>query len=81
MPWLGLVSYGIYLYHYPVTDRLSGGVRSGGDSTLKFIWLATATAAIAVAAGALSYYLVERPALRFKDRRPAQAVPAREAAG
>jgi peptidoglycan/LPS O-acetylase OafA/YrhL len=81
MSWLGLVSYGIYLYHYPVADHLSGGVTSGGRATLKFLWLAPATAGIAIAAGALSYYVVERPALRFKDRRRPQTVPALEAAG
>lgn len=79
--WLGLVSYGIYLYHYPVADRLSGGVSSGGDSTLKFVWLLPVTAAIAIAAAALSYYLVERPALRFKERRRSRPAPALEIAG
>jgi peptidoglycan/LPS O-acetylase OafA/YrhL len=68
LAWLGLISYGIFLYHYPVADHLSGGVSSGGDSALKFLWLTAATAAIAVAAGGLSYYAVERTALRFKDR-------------
>jgi peptidoglycan/LPS O-acetylase OafA/YrhL len=74
--WLGLVSYGIYLYHYPVAYALSGGVRSSGGAAAKFLWLAAATAAIAVAAAALSYYLVERPALRFKDRRAPSSAPA-----
>jgi len=77
MAWLGLVSYGIYLYHQPIAGALNGGVRSGGDSTIRFLWLAPATVAIAVSAAALSYYLVERPALRLKERRahrPAQAV-------
>jgi peptidoglycan/LPS O-acetylase OafA/YrhL len=72
--WLGLVSYGIYLYHYPIADHLSGGVSSGGHAAVKFLWLAGATAALATAAGALSYYAVERPALRLKDRR--RSVPA-----
>jgi peptidoglycan/LPS O-acetylase OafA/YrhL len=72
MAWLGLVSYGIYLYHQPVANALNGGVRSGTDATITFVWLLAATAAISVAAAALSYYVVERPALRFKDRRPPQ---------
>jgi peptidoglycan/LPS O-acetylase OafA/YrhL len=67
--WLGLVSYGIYLYHQPIAAKLNGGVTSGGNATLRFLWLAPATAAIAIAAATASYYLVERPALRFKDRR------------
>jgi peptidoglycan/LPS O-acetylase OafA/YrhL len=78
--WLGLVSYGIYLYHQPIADALNGGVRSGGDSAIRFLWLAPATAAIAVTAAALSYYLIERPALRFKERRAPRPSPALEIA-
>jgi peptidoglycan/LPS O-acetylase OafA/YrhL len=73
LTWLGVVSYGIYLYHQPIADALNGGVRSGGDSTTRFLWLAAATAAIAIAGAAVSYYVVERPALRLKDRRRAPA--------
>jgi peptidoglycan/LPS O-acetylase OafA/YrhL len=81
MAWLGLISYGIYLYHYPVANHLSGGVASSGDASLKFLWLVAATAAITIAAGALSYYIVERPLLRFKDSRRRRAMAALEVAG
>jgi peptidoglycan/LPS O-acetylase OafA/YrhL len=67
LAWLGLISYGIYLYHQPIAGALGGGVTSGGNATLRFLWLLPATAAIAVAAGALSYYLVERPFLGRKE--------------
>lgn len=76
MAWLGLVSYGIYLYHQPIAGALGGGVQSGGDATTRFIWLLGGTAAISIAAAALSYYIVERPALRFKDRRQVQPAAA-----
>ena len=69
MTWLGVVSYGIYLYHQPIADALGGGINSGGDATVRFLWLAAATAALAIGVAALSYYLVERPALKFKERR------------
>ncbi len=69
LAWLGLISYGIYLYHQPLADALNGGLRSGGNSTLRMLWLLPATLATAVAAGALSYYVVERPALRLKEFR------------
>lgn len=69
LAWLGLISYGIYLYHQPIADALGGGISSGGSAPLRFLWLAPATLAIAVAAGALSYYVIERPALRLKERR------------
>jgi peptidoglycan/LPS O-acetylase OafA/YrhL len=67
MSWLGLISYGIYLYHEPVARALAGGLRSGGASWSEFVWLTPATAAIALTAGGLSYYIVERPLLALKD--------------
>ena len=61
--WLGLVSYGIFLWHYPVVLELSeAGVES-------FVPLLAATLAITVPVAAASYYAVERPLLRLKYRR------------
>ena len=66
--WIGLVSYGLYLYHVPAIVQL----RDWGLADLGFLhpyvrWTLAAIAAGLVLA-ALSYYLVERPALRQKDR-------------
>jgi peptidoglycan/LPS O-acetylase OafA/YrhL len=66
--WLGLVSYGIFLYHLPIATKLNGGVTTS-DATVRFLWLTAATTALAIAAGAASYYVIERPVLRFKERR------------
>ncbi|MGI8580009.1 MAG: acyltransferase family protein [Solirubrobacteraceae bacterium] len=63
MAWLGLVSYGIFLWHYAVVLRL--GVPGSG---LGFWPLLGATVAIAVACATLSYYGLERPLLRLKNR-------------
>lgn len=62
--WLGLVSYGIFLWHYVVALEL--GNRGDG---LGFWPLLAATLAISITAAAVSYYALERPVLRFKYRR------------
>jgi peptidoglycan/LPS O-acetylase OafA/YrhL len=64
--WMGLVSYGIYLWHSAVYEQLTrwhfGEI---AEATHRYIWFFAATAVTAaVAAG--SYYLLERPALRLK---------------
>lgn len=63
MAWLGLISYGIFLWHYAVVLRL-GAPGSG----LGFWPLLGATLGIAVASASLSYYGLERPLLRLKHR-------------
>jgi peptidoglycan/LPS O-acetylase OafA/YrhL len=80
LAWLGLISYGIYLYQGPLLDKLVTGDVTSWLPGNRFIQLTLATAVVAILAAALSYYLVERPLLRFKDgrlpRRPAsQAAP------
>ncbi|MFN8112832.1 MAG: acyltransferase [Solirubrobacterales bacterium] len=61
--WLGLISYGIFLWHYVVTIEL--GLPGEGWS---FLPLLIATLAISIPIAAASYYLLERPLLRFKYR-------------
>src|SRR3954451_19013512 len=70
MAWLGLVSYGIFLYHGPLVRELH---HQGAETWLPgsgFLSILLVAVAMAVACAAASYYLVERPALRFKDGRP-----------
>jgi peptidoglycan/LPS O-acetylase OafA/YrhL len=76
MRWLGLVSYGVFLYHGPIMLKINA---LGGQDWLPgsgVLSLLLTTLAFAVPAAAISYYVVERPALRFKDRRRVQAAPA-----
>lgn len=61
LPWLGLISYSLYLWQQLLFSA-SGGLGSG---RLAAPWAA------AVAAATLSYWLVERPILRFNSRRSA----------
>lgn len=66
LAWLGLISYGIFLWHYPI---MLGLVEGGVDQwwpEMAFPVLAIVTLAITVACAAISYYLVERPLMRLK---------------
>jgi peptidoglycan/LPS O-acetylase OafA/YrhL len=82
--WLGTISYGMYLIHYLVII----GLRETGHwpHTLGRSLLATLTVTVPLAI--MSWFLIERPALRWVHRRtargraprtaPATATPARE---
>ena len=71
LAWLGLVSYGIYLWHASLMIWLDEQGAAGWVAGLSFPGLLVVTTAFATACAAASYYLVERPLLRFKDpRRP-----------
>lgn len=61
--WLGLISYGVFPWHYVVTIEL--GFPGEGWA---FAPLLVAALAVSIACGAASYYLVERPIPRFKYR-------------
>jgi peptidoglycan/LPS O-acetylase OafA/YrhL len=71
LAWLGLVSYGIYLWHASLMIWLDEEGATGWIAGLEFPGLLVFTTLFATACAAASYYLVERPLLRFKDpRRP-----------
>ncbi len=62
--WVGLVSYGVFLWHYAFTVEL--GLGGAGWS---FIPILLASLAGSTACAALSYYALERPVLKLKRRR------------
>jgi peptidoglycan/LPS O-acetylase OafA/YrhL len=58
--WVGTISYGLYLWHYPIYVLLKGyGMTHKG-----IVFGTVLTFSIA----AVSYYAMEKPILRFKDR-------------
>jgi peptidoglycan/LPS O-acetylase OafA/YrhL len=81
---IGRISYGVYLYHFPLfTLPLWGG--PPGDASLARVG---ALIALSLAAAWLSFVFIERPLLtlgsRFRGTRPAEATPmarGRRAAG
>jgi peptidoglycan/LPS O-acetylase OafA/YrhL len=71
--WIGLVSYGIFLWHFPIIIKLSqigsGSLGVGAWTLGPTVLLGLACAAVTIACAALSYYALERPALLLKERR------------
>jgi peptidoglycan/LPS O-acetylase OafA/YrhL len=63
--WLGLISYGFYLWQVTI------GIDLGfGGAHASFATVLIGTVAIAIPLAAASYYLIERPLMRWKYRRP-----------
>ena len=70
--WVGLVSYGIFLWHIAVIRWINTF-----DDELAFIPLFALVLALTVPIAAASYYFLERPLLRLKNRRPTRAPASR----
>lgn len=76
--WIGIVSYGVYLWHLPVASLLgeksdphfaAHGLDLAHEITFEpTLVLLVLTVAVTVAVAALSYYFVELPFLRRKER-------------
>jgi peptidoglycan/LPS O-acetylase OafA/YrhL len=84
--WIGRLSYGLYLWHLPVL--LTGTWVLGPYLSEK--WALAAEVVVTFVVATLSFYAVERPFLRLKDRlhrrtggtaRPAEGAPARPQTG
>jgi peptidoglycan/LPS O-acetylase OafA/YrhL len=73
---LGVVSYSLYVWHWPIITHLNGGkdlMPSGFKAVL------AALVPLCVAVAAISYLLIERPALRLRRRwAPSSPAPGRQ---
>ena len=67
MRGVGLISYGVYLWHYPIMWYL--GVLDG-NATWPLVWGSIVASFVAAA---LSFVVIERPALSAHDRKAAGA--------
>jgi len=65
--YIGKISYGLYLYHVPIFDQFHlvpvQGEENAGN--MRDVPLAVA---ISIAAATISYFAIERPILKLKDR-------------
>lgn len=63
--WFGLISYGLYLWHFTIAYQLgTGGAEASFGEVLPLTLL------ISIPLAAFSWYAIERPMMRFKYRRP-----------
>jgi peptidoglycan/LPS O-acetylase OafA/YrhL len=69
--YLGMISYGVFLWHLPLMAWLSNGHLKGIWGHAPMLGILAMGLALAVVAATLSYYLVERPLLQLKHRRRA----------
>jgi peptidoglycan/LPS O-acetylase OafA/YrhL len=68
--YLGTISYGIYLWHQAFIEKIHqwGGWSKFALPNGPFLVHAFGALAITIVVASASYYLVERPIMRFKDR-------------
>jgi peptidoglycan/LPS O-acetylase OafA/YrhL len=66
--WLGIVSFGVFLYHVPVQEWLQRHGTARGLPGSVAIDVLAISVPVTLALATLSYFLVERPAMRWKYR-------------
>jgi peptidoglycan/LPS O-acetylase OafA/YrhL len=67
--WLGRISYGIYLWHYPLSLIVRNHVHS-------VLGVMVVVGALSIAAAAMSFNLIEVPVLKWRERVVSDSVEA-----
>lgn len=67
---LGVISYGIFLWHYPLLKVIAASGLKKMVPGSPLLSLALFVLPVAIACGWLSYRVIERPAMRLAARRP-----------
>lgn len=71
LQWVGVISYGIYIWHELWITKILDWVGNGQPFTVDFGTLLPLTVGGTIVVAALSYVIVERPFLRLKSARRA----------
>jgi peptidoglycan/LPS O-acetylase OafA/YrhL len=75
--YLGVISYGIYLWHNSAMEKIAGDVGRDGTWSDFFAYLGVGVV-VAVVVASVSWRLVEKPILRLKRLVPDRAQPVRD---
>jgi peptidoglycan/LPS O-acetylase OafA/YrhL len=67
LAWVGLISYAFYLYHTIVIDQLNKVAKDAGISA-RYLFVAVCSLLVTLACASASYYLLERPIMRWGRR-------------
>jgi peptidoglycan/LPS O-acetylase OafA/YrhL len=76
LAWLGMVSYGFYLYHTIVIAQLTRFAAGHGIAP-RYPLVALASLAVSAACASISFHLLERPLMALARRRSGPRPPAR----
>ena len=75
LAWIGLISYGIFLWHLPIMVWLANDLDTEPWGDSRMLGITGVGLALAIGCAAASYYLVERPLLKLKRPSRSAATP------
>lgn len=72
--WLGLISYGVYIYHYPILQVVQTAMASAGLGVMThWLMFGAASFAATIATASISYVFLEKPVMQAaRGMRPFQ---------